>query len=192
MRADGLHAVTNPSELFLTHGPTGGGELSGVAIAATLQAQRPLLVEAQALVADSAYGTPQRSANGVDTRRLGMLLAVLERKAGLRLGQKDVFVNLAGGIRIDDPALDLAIAAAVVSSYYDLPVPPGTAFAGELGLTGEVRAVARLEPRALEAARLGFSTLYAAGADTPRTNGLKLRTVARLDEVFGPLFGGGG
>ena len=190
MRADGLHPVLNPSALFLTHGPAGAG-LSGVAIAATLQAHRPLLVETQALVTDSAYGTPQRSATGLDLRRLGMLLAVLERKAGLRLGQKDVFVNLAGGIRLDDPALDLAIAAAVVSSYYDVPIPPATAFAGELGLTGEVRPVARLEPRAVEAVRLGFRTFYAATAEGTHVAGLELRAATRLDEVFGPLFSRG-
>jgi len=189
MRADGLYPVTNPSALFLSHGADGAG-VSGVAIAATLQSQRPLLVETQALVADSAYGTPQRSATGLDLRRLGMLLAVLERKLGLRLGQKDVFVNLAGGIRIDDPALDLAIAAAVVSSYYDVPVPAATAFVGEIGLTGEVRAVARLEPRATEAARLGFKTLMAAGAEGLRTPGIAIRPVGRLDEAFGRLFGG--
>jgi DNA repair protein RadA/Sms len=192
MRPDGLHPVLNPSELFLTHGAQGGGELSGVAIAATLQAQRPLLVEVQALVADAAYGTPQRSATGYDQRRLGMLLAVLERKVGLRLGQKDVFVNLAGGIRLDEPALDLAIAAAIASSYLDIPVPVATAFAGELGLTGEVRAVARLEPRLVEAARLGFKAMIVGGAEsiakTAPPSGLTVTRVSRLSEAFEPLF----
>jgi DNA repair protein RadA/Sms len=153
----GLRPVPDPSGLLLTDN---GQELSGVAIAATVEGLRPILLEAQALVSTAAYGTPQRSATGFDTRRLNMLLAVLEKRVGFRLAAKDVFLNIAGGIRVNDPALDLGVVMAVLSSNIDAPLPRGILFAGEVGLSGEIRAVSRVEQRVFEAEKLGFKRIY--------------------------------
>lgn len=188
MRGDGLVGVSNPSELLLG-GHTLG--LSGVAVAAAVEGNRPFLIETQALVSTAAYGTPQRSATGFDQRRLAMLLAVLERRAGFRLAQKDVFLNLAGGLRVVDTALDLPIAAAIFSSSSDAAIPSEVCLCGEIGLSGELRAVPRLEQRVGEAARLGFKRII-----VPQGGGLSSRAaqecqvcqVERLTEAFRELF----
>ena len=157
MLQSGLRQVTNPSELLLSNH---GLELSGVAVTATVEGIRPILLEVQALVSTAAYGTPQRSATGYDTRRLNMLLAVLEKRVGFRLAAKDVFLNIAGGIRVNDPALDLGVVMAVLSSNVDAPIPKDTVFAGEVGLSGEIRAVSRIEQRIVEAEKLGFKQIF--------------------------------
>lgn len=159
MQGDGLRQITNPSELLLGERDSG---LSGVAVAAAVDGARPMLVEVQALVSSAAYGTPQRSTTGFDVRRLNMLLAVLEKRAGFKLATKDVFLNIAGGVRIVDPGIDLAVVAAVLSSNFDVALPPDTTFAAEVGLSGEVRGVARLEQRIAEGQRLGFTHTMAA------------------------------
>jgi len=159
MRTDGLHEAGNASALFLG---TANEPASGVAVAAVLQGSRPLLVEAQALTAEAAFGTPQRSATGLDLRRLHMLLAILEKKCGFPVRSKDVFVNLTGGIRLDDPSLDLAVLAALASSLMDMPLAVGVCLSGEAGLTGEVRPVPRLEARIQEAAKMGFRQMACA------------------------------
>ena len=153
MRQDGLREVTNPSELLLSTAREG---LSGIAIAAAVEGVRPFLIEVQALVSSAAYGTPQRSSTGFDGRRLNMLLAVLEKRVGFKLLQKDVFLNIAGGLRVQDPAIDLAVLAAVLSSNMDIPLDAGTCICGEVGLAGEIRPVNRLEQRIAEAQKLGF------------------------------------
>lgn len=190
MQGTGLRQVSNPSEILLSQRSE---SLSGMAIGATLEGNRPLLVEVQALVTPAAYGTPQRSSTGFDSKRLQMLLAVLEKRAGLRLGQHDVFLNIAGGLRLDDPALDMAVCAAVVSSLNDLPIPGDVCLAAEVGLSGEIRAVARLDQRLAEAEKLGFREMYVShfngkGLDLARY-GLKVQPVSRLDEVLNGLFG---
>jgi len=156
MQSTGLREVTNPSEVLLSQREE---ETSGVAIAAMVEGQRPMLIETQALVGPAAYGTPQRSATGFDLRRMNMLLAVLEKRSGLRISAKDVFLNIAGGIRVDDPAIDLAVVAAMMSSAEDQPVGNNICFAGEVGLTGEIRAVSRIENRISEAEKLGFEKI---------------------------------
>lgn len=156
MQSTGLREVTNPSEILLSQRDE---ETSGVAIAAMLEGQRPMLIETQALVGPAAYGTPQRSSTGFDLRRMNMLLAVLEKRSGFRLSAKDVFLNIAGGIRVDDPAIDLAVVAAVLSSADDQPVGNNICFAGEVGLSGEIRAVSRVENRISEAEKLGFEKI---------------------------------
>ena len=190
MQGDGLRQVSNPSEILLSQRAE---SLSGIAIGATLEGNRPLLVEVQALVSPAAYGTPQRSSTGFDAKRLQMLLAVLEKRSGLRLGQSDVFLNIAGGLRLDDPALDVAVCAAVVSSLNDLPIPGDVCLAAEIGLSGEVRAVSRLDQRLAEAEKLGFREMYVShfngkGLDLARY-GLRVQPVSRLDEVLAGLFG---
>lgn len=157
MQSQGLRQVSNPSEILLSQREE---QLSGTAIAATLEGLRPMMVEVQALVSPTAYSVPQRSATGFDLRRLNMLLAVLEKRCGARLSNKDVFLNIAGGLRVDDPALDLAVVAAVLSSGQDLPLDPKTGFAAEVGLTGEIRPVSRLDQRLAEAAKLGFEQVF--------------------------------
>lgn len=154
----GLREVKNPSEMLLSENRE--EETSGMAIGVTMEGFRAFLVEVQALVSTAAYGTPQRSVTGFDQRRLNMLLAVLEKRSRLRLGQKDVFLNIAGGLKVTDPALDLSVVAAVMSSNFDVALPPRTAFAGEVGLSGEVRTVTRMEQRVAEAEKLGFETIY--------------------------------
>ena len=156
MQSTGLREVTNPSEILLSQRDE---ETSGVAIAAMVEGQRPMLIETQALVGPAAYGTPQRSSTGFDLRRMNMLLAVLEKRSGLRISAKDVFLNIAGGIRVDDPAIDLAVVAAMMSSAEDQPVGNNICFAGEVGLTGEIRAVSRIENRISEAEKLGFEKI---------------------------------
>ena len=156
MQSTGLREVTNPSEILLSQRDE---ETSGMAIAAMLEGQRPMLIETQALVGPAAYGTPQRSSTGFDLRRLNMLLAVLEKRSGFKLSTKDVFLNIAGGIRVDDPAIDLAVVAAVLSSADDQPVSNNICFAGEVGLSGEIRAVSRVENRISEAEKLGFEKI---------------------------------
>lgn len=156
MRADGLREVSNPSELLLSTAREG---LSGIAIAAAVEGVRPFLIEVQALVSSAAYGTPQRSSTGFDGRRLNMLLAVLEKRVGFKLLQKDVFLNIAGGLRVQDPAIDLAVLAAVLSSNMDIALDAGTCLCGEVGLAGEIRPVTRIEQRITEAQKLGFKRI---------------------------------
>ncbi len=159
MQSSGLREITNPSELLLSHREE---SLSGIAVGVVLNGIRPLLVEVQALVSNSAYGTPQRSTTGYDPRRLNMLLAVLERRLNLRMSTKDVFLNIAGGLKIEDPAVDLAVLGAILSSVYDTAIPLDWALSGEVGLAGEIRSVARADQRALEAHRLGFHRFLSA------------------------------
>lgn len=156
MQSGGLREVSNPSEILLSQRDE---EVSGIAIAATIEGQRPMLVETQALVSPAAYGTPQRSSTGFDLRRMNMLLAVLEKRSGVRISTKDVFLNIAGGLRVDDPAIDLAVVAAVLSSAEDIPIGNNICFAGEVGLSGEIRAVSRIESRISEAQKLGFEKI---------------------------------
>ena len=160
MTGTGLKCVDNPSEILLTHYAE---PLSGVAVGASVDGVRPYLIEVQALVSQAAYGTPQRNTTGFDARRMNMLLAVVEKKIGLKMFQKDVFLNFAGGFRVSDTGLDLAVIAAVVSSYYDSPLREGICFAGEIGLSGEVRPAPRTEQRIAEAARLGFKRIVVSG-----------------------------
>lgn len=157
MHGNGLREVSNPSEILLSHQ---NNDLSGVAISATLEGMRPILIEVQALVSSAAYGTPQRSSTGFDTRRLNMLLAVLEKRNGFRLSVKDVFLNIAGGIKVDDPAIDLAVVAAVLSSNQDIPLNKKYCFAAEVGLSGEIRSVNKIEQRIGEASKLGFEKIF--------------------------------
>lgn len=185
----GLREVTNPSELLLSQREK---PVSGIAIAATIEGLRPMMIETQALVGQAAYGTPQRSVTGYDLRRLNMLLAVLEKRAGLRVGSKDVFLNIAGGLRVDDPAIDLAVVASLVSSGNDIPLPEKTTFAAEVGLSGEVRTVNRLEARISEAARLGFEVMYVSkfNAKIPVANQqLRVFKVADINELINNLYG---
>jgi DNA repair protein RadA/Sms len=153
----GLREVGNPSELFINQHEE---PLSGISIAATVDGLRPFLIETQVLVSSAVYGTPQRSSTGFDIRRLNMLLAVLEKRAGFRLGVKDVFLNIAGGIKVADPAIDLAIVSAVLSSNLDIPISKEICFAGETGLSGEIRPVSRIEQRIREASKMGFKKIY--------------------------------
>lgn len=190
MNATGLREVNNPSEFLLSQRDE---EVSGIAIAATMEGQRPMLIETQALVSTAAYGTPQRSATGFDTRRMNMLLAVLEKRAGFKLGMKDVFLNIAGGIRSDDPALDLSVVAAVLSSNADIPIDNRTTFAAEVGLSGEIRAVTRIETRIAEADKLGFEKIFiskynAKGLDTKRFH-IEVIPVATVYDLATELFG---
>lgn len=185
MLGSGLRQVTNPSEILISQRDEA---LSGVTIGSMLEGNRPLMIEIQALVSIATYGTPQRSSTGFDAKRLNMLLAVLEKRGGFRLGQQDVFLNIAGGLRVEDPAIDLAVCAAVVSSYEDIAIPPSVAFAAEVGLGGEVRAVSRIESRIAEAEKLGFKQIFISkfnmkGLDT-RGFTINIKPVSRLDEVF--------
>ncbi len=157
MRGDGMRAVNNPSELLITQRDE---QVSGVAIAVTMEGMRALLVEVQALVSPAVYGTPQRSATGYDLRRLGMILAVLDKRCGFRFGAKDVFLNIAGGLRVEDPAVDLAVVAALLSSYEDVAINNKIAFSGEVGLSGEIRAVNKVEQRIAEAGKLGYEKIF--------------------------------
>jgi DNA repair protein RadA/Sms len=189
MQNNGLRQVLNPSELLITHRDE---HFSGITIAATMEGLRPMLVEIQALVSTAAYGVPQRSTTGFDGRRLNMLLAVLEKRHGFRLATKDVFLNIAGGIRIDDPAVDLAVVSAVISSNEDMPINPKTCFAAEVGLSGEIRAVSRVEQRISEAAKLGFEKIFVARHGFKNLDkkefGIQLIAVARIEQVFEILF----
>ena len=191
MLQSGLRQVTNPSELLLSNH---GEDLSGIAVGATVEGVRPILLEVQALVSTAAYGTPQRSATGFDTRRLNMLLAVLEKRVGFRLGAKDVFLNIAGGIRVSDPALDLGVVMAVLSSNIDAALPKDTVFAGEVGLSGEIRAVSRVEQRVSEAEKLGFAQIFIPAGNrkslTRMPERIEVRFVSRVSEICRELFKG--
>ena len=187
MQQDGLREVSNPSELLLSNNRDG---LSGIAIAAAVEGVRPLLIEVQALVASAAYGTPQRSSTGFDARRLNMLLAVLEKRVGFKLLQKDVFVNIAGGIRVNDPAIDLAVLAAVLSSNMDIALDEQICITGEVGLAGEIRPVNRIDQRIREAEKLGFKTIIVPKGQKYNTQNLKINVVeiSRVVDAFKFLF----
>ena len=190
MRQSGLRQVSNPSELLLSQDHEG---LSGVAISSAIEGVRPFLVETQALVSSAAYGTPQRSATGFDGRRLNMLLAVLEKRVGFKLTQKDVFVNIAGGLRVTDLAMDLSVIAAVLSSNVDTAIEPGWCMAGEVGLSGEVRPINRIEQRISEAEKLGFTDIILpkhniSGLDTSKYH-IKIHAVRKVEEALRELFG---
>jgi len=185
----GLREVTNPSEMLVSHGDD---TLSGIAVGVTLEGIRPFMIEVQALVSTAAYGTPQRSVTGFDSKRMNMLLAVLEKRVGFKLGQKDVFLNIAGGLKINDPAIDLAVICAILSSNVDMAIPSGWCMAGEVGLSGEIRPVTRLEQRVLEAQKLGMTDMLIPqgalkGFDTAKLT-IKLHTVARVEDAFRALF----
>jgi DNA repair protein RadA/Sms len=189
MQSSGLREVSNPSELLISQKDD---DLSGSAICATIEGVRPILIETQALVSRAVYGTPQRSATGFDLRRLSMLLAVLEKRGGFPFAMNDVFLNIAGGIRVDDPAIDLAIIASLMSSLLDVSIPHDTCFAGEVGLSGEIRAVARLEQRIQEADRLGFKEIFVSkynvkGLDFKRFK-IRVRSVGKVEELHEALF----
>jgi DNA repair protein RadA/Sms len=189
MQSGGLREVSNPSEILISQRDE---NLSGVAISATIEGARPLLIETQALVSTAVYGTPQRNSNGYDTKRLNMLLAILEKKCGLRMGMQDVFVNIAGGLRVEDPGIDLGVVAAIVSSYENVPIDSQVAFIGEVGLSGEIRAVSRIEQRISEAEKLGFKTVYLSKFNKTKkleSVGLKLVEVSKLDTFLQLLFG---
>ncbi len=189
MQANGLHEVSNPSEILLSQRDD---NLSGISIAATMEGLRSLLIEIQALVSTAAYGTPQRSTTGFDSRRLNMLLAVLEKRCGFRLGTKDVFLNITGGIKVDDPATDLAVICAVLSSNEDIAIPGNVCFAAEVGLSGEIRPVTRIDARIAEAEKLGlekiFISAYSKGIDIQKHN-IEIVKVKKVEDVFSALFG---
>lgn len=190
MLGSGLREVSNPSEILITQRDEA---LSGVAIAASQEGNRPLLVEVQALVSNATYGTPQRTCTGYDAKRLNMLLAVLEKRGGFRLGVQDVFLNIAGGLKVDDPAIDLSICAAVVSSFEEMTISPTCCFVGEIGLGGEVRAVNRIDGRIMEAEKLGFEEIYISkynkvSLDRKKLN-IKIMEISKLSQAFEELFG---
>ena len=188
MLGDGLREVVNPSELLLSHY---NQNLSGVSIAAAIEGMRPFLIEVQALVSTAAYGTPQRSSTGFDLRRLNMLLAVLEKRAGFKLAVKDVFLNIAGGIKVNDPSIDLAVVCAILSSNIDMPLSQNVCVAGEVGLSGEIRPVTRIEQRIGEAAKLGFEQIiipkFNKGLDFKKFD-IQIVQVSKLEEAFKLLF----
>lgn len=188
MSGNGLREVNNPSEILLSQREE---NLSGIAIAASLEGMRPMLIEIQALVSSAVYGTPQRSTTGFDSRRLNMLLAVLEKRSGFRLSMKDVFLNIAGGIKVDDPAIDLAVVCAILSSNEDVLIDPKTSFAAEVGLSGEIRSVNHIEQRISEAEKLGFHKIiiskYNSRNLSPRS-GIEVISVSKIEEVFRYIF----
>jgi DNA repair protein RadA/Sms len=189
MQQDGLRQIINPSEILLAQKEE---QLSGTAIAATLEGVRPLLIETQALVTHAVYGTPQRTVNGFDLRKLQLLLAVLEKRGGFAFGSKDVFLNIAGGIRVDDPALDLAVACALLSSYEDVTINNKFAFAAEIGLSGEIRSVSKIDQRIAEADKLGFEKIFISkynskGLDTNKFK-IEIVQVGKVEDVYRILF----
>jgi len=188
MQSAGLHQVNNPSELLLSKKEE---ELSGTTIASTIEGMRPLMIEIQALVSTAVYGTPQRNATGYPVKRMNMLLAVLEKRAGFRLGAKDVFLNITGGINVDDPAIDLAVVSSILSSNEDIPLSKNICFAGEVGLAGEIRPVSRVEQRIQEAEKLGFSQIMISKYSKLSTEfkGMELIKVAKIEDVVSYLFG---
>ncbi|MFZ4435992.1 MAG: DNA repair protein RadA [Flavobacterium psychrophilum] len=188
MLGSGLREVSNPSEILISHQDV---SLSGTAISATLEGMRPLMIEIQALVSTAVYGTPQRSTTGYNAKRLNMILAVLEKRAGFRLGTKDVFLNITGGITIDDPAIDLAVVAAILSSNEDIAIAEGVCFAGEIGLSGEIRPVNRVEQRILEAEKLGFTSIFVSKYNkiSLKNTGIRIQLVSKIEEVASALFG---
>lgn len=189
MTSEGMRTVTNPSEILITQREE---QLSGSTIAATVEGMRPLLIEVQALVTQSVYGTPQRTVSGFDLRRLQLLLAVLEKRGGFLFGTKDVFVNIAGGLKVEDPSIDLAVICALLSSYEDIPLPHSICFAGEIGLNGEIRAVNRIEQRIAEAEKLGFEKIIVSKYNKKGLNvkNLKIEVIAlsQVHEVYQYLF----
>ncbi|HPG32994.1 MAG TPA: magnesium chelatase domain-containing protein, partial [Lentimicrobium sp.] len=189
MQSGGLREVSNPSEILITQHQE---PVSGTAVAATIEGLRPMLIETQALVSSAAYGTPQRSCTGFETRRLNMLLAVLEKRSGFKLGVKDVFLNIAGGIRVDDPATDLAVVSAVLSSNIDIPISSKTCFAAEVGLSGEIRPVTRVEQRVSEAEKLGFENIVISRlnmtAAKSTAKSIKVIAVGKIEDIFKYLF----
>jgi DNA repair protein RadA/Sms len=197
MTDEGMKGVANPSEILITQKEE---QLSGIAIAATIEGIRPLLIEVQALVTQSVYGTPQRTVSGFDLRRLQLLLAVLEKRGGFHFGIKDVFLNIAGGIKVEDPSIDLAVLCALLSSYEDVPLPPQICFTGEVGLSGEIRAVNRIDQRIAEAEKLGFEKIIISrynqysSRPSPKTpekskNGIQVVQMGRVEEIYQYLFG---
>ena len=185
----GLREVQNPSEMLLSQSDE---DLSGVAIGVTIDGARPFLIETQALVSSAAYGTPQRSVTGFDSKRMNMLLAVLEKRVGFKLIQKDVFLNIAGGLKVNDPALDLPVICAILSSNVDMNIPHGVCMSGEVGLSGEIRPVTRIEQRIMEAEKLGMSQILIPkgnlkGIDTSSRT-IKITEVAKVEEAFRALF----
>jgi DNA repair protein RadA/Sms len=189
MQDTGLREVSNPSEILLSQRDE---DVSGITIAATIEGLRPMLIETQALVSSAAYGTPQRSSTGFDTKRLNMLLAVLEKRSGFRLASKDVFLNIAGGIKVDDPAIDLAVVAAVLSSNEDLPVDSKSCFAAEVGLSGEIRAINRVDQRISEAEKLGFERIFISkynlkGID-PKRFPIRIIPIKKITDLYSHLF----
>mgnify|MGYP002780479809 FL=1 len=188
MLGSGLREVANPSEILISHRDE---NLSGTAIATTMEGMRPLLIEIQALVSSAVYGTPQRSTTGYNAKRLNMILAVLEKRAGFRLATKDVFLNITGGISVDDPALDLAVVAAILSSNEDIPVRKGFCFAGEVGLSGEIRPVNRIDQRIQEAEKLGFSAIFISkyNKSALKNTLIDVRCVSGIEDVAAALFG---
>src|SRR6187399_1140066 len=189
MTSEGMRPVSNPSEILITQKEE---QLSGIAIAATIEGMRPLLIEGQALVTQSVYGTPQRTVSGFDLRRLQLLLAVLEKRGGFHFGVKDVFINIAGGIKVEDPSIDLAIVSALLSSYEDVPINQHYCFAGEVGLSGEIRAVNRIEQRIAEAEKLGFEKIIVSKYNSKSLGKLKFNIevvpLAKVEEVYQYLF----
>jgi len=188
MQGSGLREVNNPSEVLISKNDDG---LSGTAIASTVEGMRPLLIEIQALVSTAVYGTPQRSTTGYNVKRLNMLLAVLEKRAGFKLGAKDVFLNITGGISVDDPAIDLAVIAAILSSNEDIPIDKGICFAAEVGLAGEIRSVQRVEQRILEAEKLGYTTIIISKNNKIglKSTNIKILLASKIEEIAGNLFG---
>ena len=186
MQGSGLREVSNPSEILISEKDE---ELSGNAVAATLEGLRPLMIEVQALVSTAVYGTPQRSATGFNAKRLNMLLAVLEKRAGFRLGAKDVFLNITGGITVDDPAIDLAVVASILSSNEDVALPSTYCFAAEVGLSGEIRPVQRVEQRILEAEKLGFTTIFVSKYNkiALKNTVIKIQLISKIEDLVGFL-----
>src|SRR5205809_1587262 len=189
MTGEGMKAVTNPSEILITQKED---QLSGIAIASTIEGMRPLLIEVQALVTQSVYGTPQRTVTGFDLRRLQLLLAVLEKRGGFHFGVKDVFINIAGGLKIEDPSIDLAVLCALLSSFEDTPLPQHICFAGEVGLSGEIRAVNRIDQRIAEAEKLGFEKIivskYNQKGLSKQKFSIEIVMMGRVEEVYKNLF----
>lgn len=186
MTSDGLQEILNPSEMFI---PMHDNNLSGTAVAAMLDGTRPFLIEIQALVSSAAYGTPQRSATGFDVRRMNMLLAVLEKRVGFKLAQKDVFLNMAGGLKVTDPACDLAVVASILSSNFDVIIPNDIAFAAEIGLSGEIRPVSQADKRIAEAQKLGFrQIIVSAFSKVPQTTGIKVIQISTVQELVKAIF----
>ena len=186
MQGSGLREVSNPSEILISKKEE---ELSGNAVAVTMEGMRPLLIEIQALVSTAVYGTPQRSATGFNAKRLNMLLAVLEKRAGFRLAAKDVFLNITGGITVDDPAIDLAVIAAILSSNEDVALPKDYCFAAEVGLSGEIRPVQRVEQRILEAEKLGYTSIFVSKYNkiSLKDTNIKIQLISKIEDLVGFL-----
>ena len=187
MQQTGLREVSNPSEILISQH---NEDVNGIGIAATIEGLRPFLIETQALVTPAVYGNPQRSSTGFDLRRLGMLLAVLEKKCGLKVNTKDVYLNITGGIHVDDPAADLAVVAAIMSSLFDITIDYKTCFAGEVGLSGEIRPVSRVEQRINEAKKLGFSNIFISSNNSKdiAISGINIVRVSKVANLLKKLF----